>query len=68
VNRKLDPLLEKAIRDGMMTREEAEKVDAWCGEIATRTKRGELSVAEGERLARERATVDAHERLRRRRS
>ena len=66
--RELSPMLERAIRSGLMTRDEAERVDAWSDELATLKVRGEVSDAELTRLIEERATADAAEKLRRRRS
>jgi hypothetical protein len=69
MNRKrFDPVLEQAIRAGLMTREEAEQVDAWSDDLATLKVRGKVSDAELRKLIEERAIADATEKLRRRRS
>ena len=43
MSRELPPMLEQAVRDGVMTREHAEKVDAWAEDLAKRHVRGEVS-------------------------
>ena len=61
-------MLEQAIRDGLMTREEAERVDAWSSDLATKQLRGDVTEDELSKLIVERATRDALEHVRRRRS
>ncbi len=69
MNRKrLPPMLEQAIRAGLMTRDEAERVDAWADVLVGQKLRGEVSEAEVWERVEERATADALEKLRRRQS
>ncbi len=65
--KKLDPLLEQVIAAGLMTREEAERVDAWADDLATRKCAGEVTDDEVSELVRDRATLDALAALKRRR-
>lgn len=64
---KLDPLLEQAVRAGLMTRGEAEAADAWAEQLAKAKAAGVITEAEAQRQIIERAHADAREHLRRRR-
>jgi len=59
MSRKLPPDLERAVKSGLMTREHAEKVDAWAEDLAKRQVRGEVTEDEVNVIVRTTATVDA---------
>jgi len=56
---RLDPLLEEVIEAGLMTREEALRVDAFAERLAKAKARGEITEAEASRQIVERAIADA---------
>jgi hypothetical protein len=62
--RRLDPLLEEVIAAGLMTRAEAEAVDAFAEEILQAQACGEMSDDEAHRAIVDRATADAIAKLR----
>jgi hypothetical protein len=66
--KRLAPMLERAVSQGLISRELAEARDAWAGELAARVMVGDLSEEECARLVTERAQEDAREVVRRRRS
>ena len=52
-------MLEQAVRDGVMTREHAEKVDAWAEDLAKRQTRGDVTEEEVGVIVRAKAVCDA---------
>lgn len=61
MSRELPPMLEAAVQSGMMTREHAEKVDAWAEDLAKRQCQGEITEDEVGAIVRIKATLDAFE-------
>lgn len=55
----LDPLLQWAVRSGLMTEAQARDVDAFADGVVQRKRAGELSAEEADRLVVRRAYSDA---------
>jgi hypothetical protein len=66
--KRLAPMLERAISQGLISRELAVARDAWAGELADRVTAGDLSEEECMRLVTEQALEDVREVVRRRMS
>lgn len=61
MSREIAPMLEQAIRLGLMTRDEAERADAFAEDLAKRHARGEITDEECLAMTTARATADALE-------
>lgn len=59
MSRELPPMLEQAVRDGILTREKAEEVDAWAEDLAIRQTKGEVTDEEVDAITRAKAVGDA---------
>lgn len=59
MNKPIEPILDAAVRAGLIPRDFAEAADAFAEELATKVCAGELTVEEANRLAEQRALTDA---------
>jgi hypothetical protein len=66
--KRLAPMLERAVSQGLISRELAEARDVWAEGLADRVTAGDLSQEECMRLVTEQALEDAREVVRRRMS
>jgi hypothetical protein len=62
---KLAPLLEQAVADGIMTREEAEAADRWAEDLAKAQALGIVTDDAVQRMIHERAVRDARAHIKR---